>query len=174
MLAVLPISAISQSDKAAPSPAADDCNGVFVSYAYNSGSKLKPNNPRRQAYRFESTLTVLNNGLEELKQWRVFVGFANDELLVSASNAVLMDGNSLPASVGNGTIFAGYPMTDLKTAVETAGDETQMQVQVKLVGTQFGVTPPNAPLPNNITLANDGFICPRATKQGQQFLIYDF
>ncbi|KAM7486917.1 hypothetical protein LguiA_002926 [Lonicera macranthoides] len=64
--------------------------------------------------RFESSLTILNNGLDELKSFRVFVGFQHDELLVSASNAVLADGTSLPALVGNGTLFAGYPSTDLR------------------------------------------------------------
>ncbi|KAK2991943.1 hypothetical protein RJ640_027834 [Escallonia rubra] len=51
--------------------------------------------PKAQPYRFESTLTVLNNGLEELKSWRVFVGFQHDEYLVSASNVVLADGSSV-------------------------------------------------------------------------------
>ncbi|KAH7573506.1 hypothetical protein ACOSP7_007228 [Xanthoceras sorbifolium] len=173
LFTLLPFSAISQSPPVAdaPAPASDSCNGVFVSYAHTDGSKLKPDNPTRQAYRFESTLTVLNNGLEELKSWKVFVGFQNDELLVSASSAVLIDGNSLPAKVGNGTVLAGYPMTDLKTAVETAGDTTQMQVQVKLVGTQFGVAPPKVPLPRNISLANDGFLCPAAITQGNEMRV---
>ncbi|KAF5752165.1 COBRA-like protein-7 precursor [Tripterygium wilfordii] len=159
-------SSIPFSISQAPSSPADACNGVFVSYTYESGSRLPPVNPRNQAYRFESTLTVLNNGLEDLKAWRVFVGFQHEEFLVSASNAVLADGASVPGSVENGTVFAGYPMTDLKTAIETAGDVTQMQVQVKLVGTQFGVSPPRVPLPANITLANDGFVCPKTTLQG--------
>lgn len=92
--------------------------------------------------------------------------FQNDEFLVSASNAVLADGTSLPANVGNGTVFSGFPMSDLKTAIETAGDLTQMQVQVQLLGTQFGVAAPDVPLPKNIQLANDGFICPKASMQG--------
>ncbi|EOY06641.1 COBRA-like protein-7 precursor [Theobroma cacao] len=164
-LSVLPHS-MSQTEEA-PSPAANSCNGVFLSYTYSSGTKLKPTDPTHQPYRFESVLTVLNNGDEKLKSWRVFVGFKNDELLVSASNAVLADGTSLPANVGNGTHFAGYPMSDLKTAIETAGDLSQMQVQVKLVGTQFGVAAPDVPLPENIELANDGFVCPTASLQGK-------
>ncbi|KAG8480873.1 hypothetical protein CXB51_025581 [Gossypium anomalum] len=157
----------SQSDVVeAPSPAADSCNGIFLSYAHSSGTKLKPTDPTHQPYRFESVLTVLNNGDEELKSWKVSVEFQNDEFLVSASNAVLADGTSLPANVGNGTVFAGFPMSDLKTAIETAGDLTQMQVQVQLLGTQFGVAAPDVPLPKNIQLANDGFICPKASMQG--------
>lgn len=98
------------------------------------------------------------------------MGFRNDEYLVSASNAVLADGTSLPANVGNGTVFAGYPMTDLKTAIETAGDLNQIQVQVKLLGTQFGVAAPSVPLPETIHLANDGFLCPKPSLQGKKHL----
>ncbi|KAK3027740.1 hypothetical protein RJ639_042480 [Escallonia herrerae] len=154
----------------APAPASDACNGIFLSYAHTSGSKIPPDlrsDPKAQPYRFESTLTVLNNGLEELKSWRVFVGFQHDEYLVSASNAVLADGSSVPGRVGNGTVFAGYPSGDLKTGVETAGDLTQMSVRVDLLGTQFGVGAPDVPMPANISLANDGFACPEPTMQGK-------
>ncbi|KAL1372439.1 hypothetical protein HN51_002597 [Arachis hypogaea] len=145
------------------------CNGILVSYAYTGGTRLPPNvsDAAKQPYRFESTLTVLNNGLDDLKSWKVFVKFQHNEFLVSASGAVLADGTTLPAAVGNGTIFAGYPMTDLKTAVETAGDLTQMQVQIDLVGTVFGVAPPTVPLPSSVNLANDGFICKKPTGQGK-------
>lgn len=85
---------------------------------------------------------------------------------MSASNAVLSDGSSLPVSVENGTVFAGYPSSDLKSAIQTAGDVTQMQARIELVGTQFGVAPPNVPLPKNITLATDGWKCPKATQKG--------
>lgn len=94
------------------------------------------------------------------------MGFQHKEYIVTASNAVLEDGTSFPANVGNGTVLAGYPMTDLKTAVETAGDVTQMQIQVKLVGVQLGVASPSVPMPKNISLANDGFICPKPIMQG--------
>lgn len=148
------------------SPDSDLCNGVFVSYTYSTGTKIKPNDTKNQPYRFESEITVLNNGRDELKSWRVFVGFAHREILVTATNAVLSDGSSLPVSVENGTIFAGFPSADLKSAIMTAGDVTQMQARVKLVGTQFGVAPPNVPLPKNITLVNDGWSCPKPTQQG--------
>ncbi|XP_022769802.1 COBRA-like protein 7 [Durio zibethinus] len=150
----------------APAPASDSCNGIFLSYTYTAGNSIPPTDPTNQAYRFESTLTVLNNGLHELKSWRAFVGFQHKELLVSASNAVLADGSPLPAEVGNGTVFAGFPMSDLKSAVETAGDMTQMEVRVGLVGTQFGVGAPAVPMPLNISLVNDGYSCHNATKQG--------
>ena len=111
-------------------------------------------------------ITVLNNGRDELKSRLVFVGFAHKEILVSASNAILEDGSSLPVSVENGTTFAGYPAADLKSAIMTAGDVTQMEARVELVGTQFGVAPPDVPLPKNITLVNDGWSCPKATQRG--------
>lgn len=172
LFAVLPFSA-AQS----PSTGADSCNGVYLSYTYSGGRQLMPNltsDLSRQPYRFESDLTVLNNGLVDLKSWKVFVGFKHGEYLVSASNAVLSDGNTIPGSVENGTFFSGYPMTDLKTAVETAGDLTQTEVQVHLVGTQFGVAPPGIPLPSNVTLANDGWICPTASANGNFFFRLDF
>ncbi|KAJ7955179.1 COBRA-like protein [Quillaja saponaria] len=167
---ILSLTPVAISQLAAPAPASNVCNGVFLSYVYTGGQKLPPNfksDPGKQPYRFESMLTVLNNGLDDLKAWRVYVGFQHHEYLVSASNAVLSDGTSFPAGVGNGTVFSGYPATDLKTAIETAGDLTQMQVQIKLLGTQFGVASPNVPMPSNITLANDGFLCPKPTAPGK-------
>ncbi|GMI66612.1 ARABIDOPSIS THALIANA SEC61 BETA 1, SEC61 BETA 1, COBRA-like protein-7 precursor [Hibiscus trionum] len=159
-----------QSPPPAPAPASDSCNGVFLSYAYNSGRVIPPTDPTNQAYRFESTLRVRNNGRHELKSWRAFVGFQHRELLVSASNAVLADGNSLPAELGSGAVFAGFPMSDLKSAVETAGDTTQMEVSVELVGTQFGVGAPDVPMPLNISLVNDGYTCVNATNQGNRVM----
>ncbi|KAJ4871364.1 COBRA-like protein 8 [Raphanus sativus] len=52
----------------------------------------------------------------------------------------------------------------------TAGDITQMEARVELVGTQFGVAPPGVPLPKNITLLNDGWSCPKANKLGDNVL----
>ncbi|KAI3683943.1 hypothetical protein L1987_84459 [Smallanthus sonchifolius] len=155
----------------APPPASDSCNGVFLSYTYTTGSMLPPDQPSNQPYRFESTLRILNNAAEELKSWRVFVGFQHDEYLVSASNAVIADGSvTIPGPVGNGTVFAGFPNADLKTAIETAGDVNQMSVRVDLVGTQFGVGSRDVPMPTNISLVNDGFVCPRPTMNGTQVM----
>ncbi|CAL5360084.1 unnamed protein product [Camellia sinensis] len=106
--------------------------------------------------KFQSTLTIVNNGLDDLKSWQVFVGFQHNEYLVAASNAVLADGTSLPAGPRNDTLFAGCPSTDLKTAFETAGDMTQTSAQIDLVGTQFGVGLNGAPMPSNLSLVNDG------------------
>ncbi|KAF6171172.1 hypothetical protein GIB67_035129 [Kingdonia uniflora] len=155
------INLISQTSSAA-------CNGIYITYTYKSGLKLPPNTTLQssQPYRFESTATILNNALQPLKSWQLFVGFHNKELLVSASQAVLVDGSTFPAHVGNGTVFAGFPATDLNTAVDTAGDLTQMMANIDFVGTQFGVNPPNVPMPLNISLLNNGFSCPSAVQNG--------
>lgn len=86
---------------------------------------------------------------------------------MSAKNAVLANGTALPANVSGGAVLSGSPATDLKTAIETAGDVDQMQVVVDLVGTQFGVAPPIVPLPDKLVLANDGYLCPNLTTQGK-------
>ncbi|KAL0017285.1 hypothetical protein SO802_004354 [Lithocarpus litseifolius] len=75
-------------------------------------------------------------------------------------------GTSLRASVGNGTVLVRCPMTDLKTAIETAGDLTQMRVQVSMVGTHFGVAPLGILMPSNISLVNDGWSCPKSSSTG--------
>ncbi|XP_015959595.1 COBRA-like protein 7 [Arachis duranensis] len=148
--------------------AASSCNGIFLSYTYTGGYRLPPNtsDTADQPYRFTSELTVLNYGLEDLKSWKVFVGFRHREWLVSASNAELADGTGLPAAVGNGTVLEGSEVRDLKTAAETAGDLKQMMLTVGMVGTVFGVAPPNVPMPSTIRLSNDGFICRKPTSQG--------
>ncbi|XP_068660726.1 COBRA-like protein 7 [Aristolochia californica] len=156
----------------APAPAQDLCNGIFLSYLHKEGARIRPflSDPKRQPYSFKSTATILNAGDIPLKSWNLFIGFQNKEILVSSSPAILTDGTTLPAQVGNGTFFSGFPNPDLKTAIETAGDINQIQVEIELVGTQFGVRPPNVPLPSNISLANDGYQCSTPTKQGTNFM----
>ncbi|KAM0061569.1 hypothetical protein Hdeb2414_s0004g00137621 [Helianthus debilis subsp. tardiflorus] len=158
----------------APAPLSKTCNGIYLSYTYTSGAKIPPelkSDPEKQPYRFKSTLLVLNNAADELKSWRVFVGFQHDEYLVSASNAVIADGlATLPGPVGNGTVLAGFPNADLKTAIETAGDLSQMSARVVLVGTEFGVGEPDVPMPDDISLDNEGWLCPSATIQGSRVM----
>ncbi|XP_065860411.1 COBRA-like protein 7 [Euphorbia lathyris] len=161
LLSSLLYTSFSQPQTPPPPPLNATCNGVFLSYEYTGGYRIPPtDNPEDQPFRFESTVTVLNNGRDELKSWRVFVGFQYNELLVTVTNAVLADGASLPASVGNGTVFAGFPQTHLKTAIETAGDTAQTEVKIHLVGTRFGNGDPDVPLPANFSLANGGYSCP--------------
>ena len=77
------------------------CNGILVSYAYTVDVRLPSNvfDPAKEPYQFESTVTVLNNDLDKLKSWEVFVGYDQDELLVSASNVLLADDTTLPIAV---------------------------------------------------------------------------
>ena len=105
----------------------------------------------------------------------MFIGFQHNKFLVSATNAVIGNrGTGLPASVGNGIVLVGYPMTDLKTAIEIARDLTQMRVQVSRVGTQFGVAPPSIPMPSNISLFNVGWSCPKSSSTCTIFFFFGF
>ncbi|XP_041993794.1 COBRA-like protein 10 [Salvia splendens] len=145
-----------------------DCNGIFLTYAFESRVKEYPylKNVTAQPWAFKSTATITNAGLYELKNWKIFIGFQNDEILVSASNAVITDVDELPASVGNGTTLSGFPQTDLKTSVLTAGDLDQIQAKVEMKGSLFGIRPPGFPMPKTIKLVNDGYKCPTPYRKG--------
>ncbi|KAI3859808.1 hypothetical protein MKX03_013683 [Papaver bracteatum] len=153
-----------------PLPISDNCNSIFLSYTHTNSRKLPPKTTDpEQPYRFEAAVQILNNGVEDLKAWRLFIGFQHKEFLVSASNAVLAGGTPFPAnttSLEDGAVFAGFPTTDLLTAIETAGDLPQMEAKIDLVGTVFGVKSPLVPMPKTISLLNDGFSCPSTTMQG--------
>ncbi|KNA13723.1 hypothetical protein SOVF_114240 [Spinacia oleracea] len=147
---------------------AQSCDGIYISYNFLGREKEYPHvkNTTAQSWAFKSQLQLVNMGNTELKTWKVFVGFQHKELLVSTDGAVLVDGDDFPAQVGiNGTTIAGYPQADLKTSIDTAGDFTQIAVQVGLKGTQFGVKPPGIPMPKTIKLQNDGFKCPAPSKR---------
>ncbi|KAI3437100.1 uncharacterized protein J3R85_005841, partial [Psidium guajava] len=163
-----------ESTPAAPPPEQDDCDGIFLMYSFIERIKEYPHvkNATAQAWAFKSQMTVLNAGLEELKAWKVFIGFQHNEILVSASGAVSIDGEDLPAKVGNnGTTLAGYPQADLKTSIDTAGDISQIQAKIELTGTQFGVKPPGVPMPKTIRLENDGYKCPAAHRRGTNTML---
>ncbi|KAL9659425.1 hypothetical protein QQ045_024231 [Rhodiola kirilowii] len=147
---------------AAPPPEQDDCNGIFLSYNFISREKELPRlkNSSAQAWAFKSELFILNAGETELKGWQVYVGFKHKEILVAADGAVVVGGSDFPVAVGNGTRFVGYPLADLKTSIETAGDYNQISARVSILGTQFGVKPPAIPMPKTIKLENDGYKCP--------------
>ncbi|KAI3466218.1 hypothetical protein Pfo_022881 [Paulownia fortunei] len=152
-----------------PPKEAEICDGIFVSYTFQGREKEYPfvKNVSAQAWSFKATATVLNTGLTELKSWRIFIGFQHHELLVAADGAVVVNGDGFPIRVGNnGTVLAGYPQADLKTAVDTAADYSQMQVNVNLKGTQFGVSSKGTPMPKTIKLVNDGYRCPAPTGKG--------
>ncbi|MCL7049589.1 hypothetical protein MKW94_028964 [Papaver nudicaule] len=158
---------------AAPPPEENNCNGIFLSYVFISREKEFPHlkNATAQAWAFKSVATILNAGEKDLKAWKMYIGFQHKEILVSAGGAVVMDGDDLPAFVGNGTYLSGYPQADLKTSIETAGDLTQIQAEIQLEGTQFGLKPPAVPMPKTIKLVNDGFKCPAATRKGSSMYV---
>ncbi|KAG8386166.1 hypothetical protein BUALT_Bualt03G0120800 [Buddleja alternifolia] len=154
---------------ATPPPEIERCDGIFVSYVFQGREKEYPfvKNVSAQAWSFKATATVLNTGDKELKSWKIYVGFQHNELLVSTDGAVVVDGDGFPVRVGkNGTTLAGFPQSDLKTAIDTAADLTQMQVEVGIKGTQFGVADKGTPMPKTIKLVNDGYKCPASTPKG--------
>ncbi|KAL5548268.1 hypothetical protein UlMin_003499, partial [Ulmus minor] len=126
---------------AAPPPAQEDCNGIFLSYTFISREKELPKvkNVSAQAWVFKSVATILNAGSKELKSWKMYIGFQHDEILVSVDGAVLMDGGDFPVAVGNGTYLSG---------------------------TMFGLRPKAIPMPKTIRLENDGYKCLAPRRHG--------
>lgn len=156
-----------KADGTAP-PLEDQCNGIFLTYTFGSVEKELPKvkNVSAQAWAFTSEATILNAGSEELKAWKMFIGFQHREILVSAEGAIPEEGGEFPIAVGNGTVLFGYPMSDLKTSIDTAGDYTQIQSRVQMKGTLFGIKRGSTPMPKTIRLENDGFKCPAPFKRG--------
>ncbi|BFG27516.1 hypothetical protein CerSpe_137910 [Prunus speciosa] len=152
---------------AAPTPAQQDCDGIYMSYDFESRRKIYPflKNAEKQAWAFKSTAHIVNTGTYELKAWKIYIGFQHKEILVGATGAVLMNGDDFPADVGNGTYLSGSGQTDLKTSISTAGDYTQIQAKIQLSGTMFGVKPTGVPMPKTIRLVNDGYKCPSPTNR---------
>jgi len=157
-----------QDTEALP-PAAETCNGVFISYDFLTRRKEFPRvkNATAQSWAFNSTATVLNTGKDVVKAWRLFIGFQHDEILISASGGNLIDGTDFPALVGNGTTFVGSSVPDLDSSINTAQDLTQISAMIQLIGTQFGVRPPTIPMPKTIKLVNDGYKCPLPTTRSE-------
>ncbi|KAL6205548.1 hypothetical protein ACLB2K_022806 [Fragaria x ananassa] len=157
-------------DKPAPPPEQEDCDGIFLTYTFISREKEYPRkkNVSAQAWAFTSEASILNAGTETLKAWKMYVGFQNREILVSADGAVLVDGSDFPASVGkNGTYLSGDQQTDLKNSVDTAGDIEQIQAKIAFKGTQFGLPAKAVPMPKTIRLVNDGYKCPAPRIRGK-------
>lgn len=152
----------------------DSCDGIFLTYTLTAREMEYPHvkNISKQAWAFKAEASLMNVGDEELKDWKMYIGFQHREILVSADGAVPIDSEDFPAEVGNGTTLAGNPVTDLKTAIETAGDYTQMAVTVAMSGTQFGLGKGATPMPKTIKLVNDGFKCPAASRKGMYMITH--
>lgn len=73
-----------------------DCDGIYLTYTFISRTKEYPylKNVTTQPWAFKSAATITNAGLYPLKNWKIFIGFQNDELLVSATNAIITDAPS--------------------------------------------------------------------------------
>ncbi|KAJ7555856.1 hypothetical protein O6H91_05G057400 [Diphasiastrum complanatum] len=146
----------------APAPLNKTCVGVLLTYITGAVTMIHPflplNDPE-QPYKFQATFSLTNQGFKELKNWQAFLGYEHQEILVTAPGVVLADGQQLPAAVGNGTTMAGFPQTNLKSSIETAGDLTQIMTTILITGTEFGVAPPMVPMPGNISLLNQGWNC---------------
>ncbi|KAK1277846.1 COBRA-like protein 7 [Acorus gramineus] len=157
-----------------PPPPSDDCNGIFISYTFSGRTRIHPYLPKNspdQPYTFTASASVINNDDVPLRSWGLSVGFNHREVLVSADPAVLSDGSTFPVRVGpTNATFSGFPEADLETAIDTAGDATKTQVQINIKGTLFGSPQPTIPLPATLSLANDGYICPKATVIGNATL----
>ncbi|URE10402.1 COBRA-like protein [Musa troglodytarum] len=88
---------------------------VFLTYTFVSRSE---ENPRVMT--------------QDLRAWKMFIGFQHNEILVvSTSEAVITDGTDFLAHVGNGTTLVGFPRTDLMNAIDTAGDLSQIRVEIR-------------------------------------------
>ncbi|CAL4930595.1 unnamed protein product [Urochloa decumbens] len=154
---------------AAAAPAPDPgCNGIQLTYNFQSRTKIRPfvSDRNKQPYSFRANATVLNSGTRPLKSWAVLVEFAYGEILVGVDGAVLTGGGEMPynttVDAGNATSFSGYPQTDLLTPIATAGDLSQIQASVGIVGTLFAGPGPFVPLPTKLSLDNPDYACPAA------------
>lgn len=152
-------------------PAAETCNGVYISYQLLGRRKEFPRvkNVTAQSWAFNATAKILNTGKDVLKSWKLFIGFQHDEILISADGGIPFEAGELPAEVGNGTTLVGSNVPDLETSINTANDLTQIQALIKIAGTQFGVKPPGIPMPKSIKLDNDGYRCPRPSTRSKSF-----
>ncbi|CAN6325474.1 unnamed protein product [Urochloa humidicola] len=154
---------------AAAAPAPDPgCNGIQLTYNFQDRTKIRPfvSDRNKQPYSFRANATVLNSGTRPLRSWAVLVEFAHGEILVGVDGAVLTGGGEMPYNTtedaGNATSFSGYPQTDLLAPIATAGDLSQIQASVGIVGTVFAGPKPFVPLPTKLSLDNPDYACPAA------------
>ncbi|CAN6320288.1 unnamed protein product [Urochloa humidicola] len=174
VLGLLLLAGLAAAQRGTPTPAAaapapdPGCNGIQLTYNFQSRTKIRPfvSDRNKQPYAFRANATVLNSGTRPLKSWAVLIEFAHGEILVGVDGAVLTGGGEMPynttVDAGNATSFSGYPQTDLLTPIATAGDLSQIQASVGIVGTLFGGPDPFDPLPTKLSLDNPDYACPAA------------
>ncbi|URD78195.1 COBRA-like protein 7 [Musa troglodytarum] len=161
----------------APAPSPDSfCNGIYLSYVLERREKIHPftSDPAAQPYAFSATATVLNHGAADLLSWTLLIPFRHRELIVSVGGGVLTNGSVFPYNTtldAKATAFSGYPNTDLKTAIETANDRSQIEAKITIVGTLFGSPPPALPLPQFLALGDPSYSCPRPTAYNDSNLV---
>ncbi|RWV83654.1 hypothetical protein BHE74_00017139 [Ensete ventricosum] len=173
----LPAPAAAPTPAPGPAPPPDVfCNGIYLSYVLEQREKIHPftSDPADQPYSFGATATVLNHGASDLLSWTLLIPFRHRELIVSVGGGVLTNGSTLPYNTtldANATAFSGYPNTDLKTAIETANDLSQIEAKITLVGTIFGSPPPVVPLPEFLALDDPSYSCPRPTVYNDSYAV---
>lgn len=79
----------------------------------------------------------------------------------------MASGAAYPVDVSNGTILTASPPDNLKNAIETAGDLTQVQRTFIITGTEFGVK--RDPMPINVNITNTGYNCSAGKLYGSTF-----
>ena len=78
---------------------------------------------------------------------------------------MLEDGSAAPWNVSQGAVLApSSTSSSLKTAIETAGDMSQISRQYVITGTEFGRK--LSPMPRNINLTSAGYNCSVASSYG--------
>ncbi|KAL2653331.1 hypothetical protein R1flu_021459 [Riccia fluitans] len=155
------------------------CNGTVISYTVDPKPvRIFPISPKNktQPYRFKANGTLTNVGYNDLTDWQLWIGFQHGEVIADAPGLVLSDGleKTPGALVGNGTSISSVNNPDLLTSIATAEDFTLIQVNFSITGTEFGVGPGQKvkiPLPNNITLLNDGYKCGPLQKESNKTLV---
>lgn len=87
------------------------------------------------------------------------------QIIVSGGGLVLENGSAAPWNVSQGAILApSSTSSSLKTAIETAGDMSQISRQYVITGTEFGQK--LSPMPRNINLTSTGYNCSVASSYG--------
>lgn len=160
LAAIVNLISLAQSQPAA------NCNIILLFYSLNNRTVIRPNvsNPADQPYGFKATATVLNSGTSPLIAWALLISFAYREVIVSADTAALTDATtSFPFNTSTSadpTSLSGTSLPDLKTPIATAGDLTQIQAVIPIVGTLFARPPPFIPLPSALSLDDPSLLCP--------------